>query len=78
MVHAEEAGDHMTDRNRAQCNLLLIAGNVTTTDLIGNGVKALLIIRPVGEAARATRLINRQSEILRYDSPVTNSGRNAA
>ena len=25
-----------------QCNLLLIAGNVTTTDLIGNGVKALL------------------------------------
>jgi len=79
MVHAEEAGDHMTDEEIVtQCNLLLIAGNVTTTDLIGNGVKALLD-HPQELAklrARPELINNAIEEILRYDSPVTNSGRN--
>jgi Cytochrome P450 len=79
MVHAEEAGDHMTDQEIVtQCNLLLIAGNVTTTDLIGNGVKALLD-HPHELAklrARPELINNAIEEILRYDSPVTNSGRN--
>jgi hypothetical protein len=79
MVHAEEAGDHMTDEEIVtQCNLLLIAGNVTTTDLIGNGVKALLD-HPEQLAklrARPELINNAIEEMLRYDSPVTNSGRN--
>ena len=79
MVHAEEAGDHMTDEEIVtQCNLLLIAGNVTTTDLIGNGVKALLD-HPQELAklrARPELINNAIEEMLRYDSPVTNSGRN--
>lgn len=79
MVHAEEAGDHMADAEIVtQCNLLLIAGNVTTTDLIGNGVKALLD-HPQELAklrARPELINNAIEEILRYDSPVTNSGRN--
>ena len=79
MVHAEEAGDHMTNQEIVtQCNLLLIAGNVTTTDLIGNGVKALLE-HPQELAklrARPELINNAVEEILRYDSPVTNSGRN--
>ena len=79
MVQAEEEGSHMTDQEIVtQCNLLLIAGNVTTTDLIGNGVKALLD-HPQELAklrARPELINNAIEEILRYDSPVTNSGRN--
>ena len=79
MVHAEEAGNRMTDDEIViQCNLLLIAGNVTTTDLIGNGVKALLD-HPQELAklrARPELIENAVEEMLRYDSPVTNSGRN--
>jgi cytochrome P450 len=79
MVQAEEEGSHMTDDEIVtQCNLLLIAGNVTTTDLIGNGVKALLD-HPQELAklrARPELINNAIEEILRYDSPVTNSGRN--
>jgi cytochrome P450 len=79
MVHAEEAGNRMTDDEIVvQCNLLLIAGNVTTTDLIGNGMKALLD-HPQELAklrARPDLINNAIEEMLRYDSPVTNSGRN--
>ncbi len=80
MVLAEEAGDSMTDVEIiSQCNLLLIAGNVTTTDLIGNGVKALLDHPDELAKLRAKpHLIgNAVEEMLRYDSPVTQSGRNA-
>jgi len=79
MVHAEEEGNRMSDDEIVvQCNLLLIAGNVTTTDLIGNGVKALLD-HPQELAklrARPELINNAIEEMLRYDSPVTNSGRN--
>jgi cytochrome P450 len=60
-----------------QCNLLLVAGNVTTTDLIGNGVKALLDNPDQLEKLRADPDLveNAVEEVLRFDSPVTNSGR---
>jgi cytochrome P450 len=78
MLRAEIAGDKLSEKEIIdQCGLLLIAGNVTTTDLIGNAVKALLdnphqleILR------RAPELIaNTVEETLRYESPVVNSGR---
>ncbi|MCB9726729.1 MAG: cytochrome P450, partial [Spirochaetaceae bacterium] len=59
------------------CTLLLLAGNVTTSDLIGNAVRALL--RHPAELAKLRAqpglMANTIEEALRYDSPVTNSGR---
>jgi len=78
MIRAEEAGETLSTREIVgQCGLLLIAGNVTTTDLIGNGVKALLDNPDQLEKLRADpELIeNAVEEMLRFDSPVTNSGR---
>ncbi len=79
MLRAEESGDQMSDAEVImQCNLLLVAGNVTTTDLIGNGIKAL-VEHPQELAklrARPELLSNAVEEILRFDSPVTNAGRN--
>ena len=78
MVRAEEAGDRLSDDEIvSQCNLLLLAGNLTTSDLIGNAVMALL--RNPGELeklrARPELMKNTVEEVLRFDSPVTNSGR---
>jgi cytochrome P450 len=43
LVSAEESEDRLTQREIViTCDLLLIAGNLTTTDLIGNGILALL------------------------------------
>ena len=52
--------------------LLLIAGNETTTNLIGNGVKALLahpdqFDRVIEDASLIPALVD---EVLRYDSPI--------
>ena len=60
-----------------QCILLLVAGNVTTTDLIGNAVKALLDNPQQLETLRAQPdlIVNAVEEVLRFDSPVVNSGR---
>ncbi len=78
MVRAEEDGDRLTTEEIvSQCNLLLIAGNVTTTDLIGNGMKALLDNPEQFEKLkRQPALIeNAVEEMLRFDSPVVSSGR---
>ena len=78
MVRAEEDGDSLTtDEIVSQCNLLLVAGNVTTTDLIGNGVKALLDFPDQFEKLKdnADLIENAVEEMLRFDSPVVNSGR---
>lgn len=78
MVRAESAGDRLSeDEVVAQCNLLLLAGNLTTTDLIGNGVMALLRHPEQLEKLRANPALipNAVEEVLRYDSPVVNSGR---
>ena len=78
MLRAEVDGEKLSPPEIvAQCRLLLIAGNVTTTDLIGNGVKALLD-HPLQlqKLREAPDLIgNAVEEMLRFDSPVTNSGR---
>ncbi len=78
MIRAEEGGEKLTvDEMITQANLLLVAGNVTTTDLIGNGVKALLDNPQQWEKLQANpELIkNAIEEMLRFDSPVVNSGR---
>ena len=78
LCEAEVDGDRLRDGEIvAMCNLLLVAGNVTTTDLIGNGVKALM--QHPGELAKLRAqpelLENAVEEMLRYDSPVVNSAR---
>ncbi len=78
MVAAEEEGDQLTSREIVtMCNLLLVAGNVTTSDLIGNGVRALLEHPEQLELLRARPelLPHAVEEMLRYDPPVVSSGR---
>ncbi|MGB0921184.1 MAG: cytochrome P450 [Alphaproteobacteria bacterium] len=78
MVAVEEQGDKFTEEEIVrQCGLLLAAGNVTTTDLIGNGIKALLDHPDQLKALQAdlSQMPAAVEEILRYDSPVINSGR---
>ena len=73
LVEAEEQGDKLTsDETIVMLRLLLIAGNETTTNLIGNGVRALLrnpdqltLLRERPELIPAA-----VEELLRYDSPV--------
>jgi len=78
MVAAEELGDRLTDAEIAQqCELLLLAGNLTTSDLIGNAVMALLRNPDQLEMLRVRPelMTNTVEEVLRYDSSVTDSGR---
>jgi cytochrome P450 len=78
MIRAETDGEKLSvDEMVRQCNLLLVAGNVTTTDLIGNGIKALLENPEQLSQLRADPglIKNAVEEILRYDSPVVNSAR---
>ena len=78
MVAAEEAGDRLSEREIIiTCNLLLAAGNVTTTDLIGNGVLALLRNPEQLAKLRADPGLARNAveEMLRFDPPVAQTGR---
>ncbi len=78
LIAAEEAGDQLTDEEIVtMCGLLLSAGNVTTTDLIGNGVLALLRNPDEPRKLHADPLLikNAVEEMLRFDSPVVQSGR---
>ena len=73
LVEAEEQGDKLTsDETIVMLRLLLIAGNETTTNLIGNGVRALL--RNPDQLAllreRPELVSSAVEELLRYDSPV--------
>jgi cytochrome P450 len=73
MIAAQEAHDTLTDAELlATCNLLLLAGHETTTNLIGNGLYACL--RHPEEMARLERdptlLKSAIDEMLRFDSPV--------
>lgn len=78
LVAVEEAGDQLTtDEIVTMCALLLAAGNVTTTDLIGNSVYALLS-HPTQLAALRddpSLIKNAIEEVLRFDSPVVETAR---
>jgi cytochrome P450 len=73
LIAAEEAGDRLTTTEIVtMCNLLLLAGNLTTTDLIGNTVLALLE-HPDERAkveARPELVAEAIEETLRRDPPV--------
>jgi cytochrome P450 len=74
LVLAEQQGDKLSEAEVINtCRLLLAAGNLTTTDLIGNGTVALL--RNAEQLARLrsepTLWPAAVEEVLRYESPVT-------
>lgn len=73
MVLAQEEHDALTDNELlSTSNLLLIAGHETTTNLIGNGLLALL--REPAELARLRNNLESMptaiEELLRFDGPV--------
>ncbi len=78
LVQAEEEGDRLThDETLTMLALLLNAGNLTTTDLLGNGLLALLS-HPEQVAAvreRPDLMGNAVEEMLRYTPPVLSTGR---
>lgn len=78
LVHAHVERDQLSlEELVSTLVMLLVAGNVTTTDLIGNGVLALLENPEQLELLRSDRslLPRAVEEILRYDSPVTTTDR---
>lgn len=78
LIRAQAADDSLSDDEiMSMCTLLLIAGNVTTTDLIGNGLYALLTHPDQMEKLKAdpSLIENAVEEMLRFDSPVTDSAR---
>ena len=73
LVQVEEQGDVLTENEMLDMlRLLLVAGNETTTNLIGNGMLALL--RHPDELARLREdpglIPTAVEELLRFDSPV--------
>ena len=73
LVAAQDADDTLDDYEvLATCALILGAGHETTTNLIGNGMLALLRDRAAFERLRREpRLLSSAvDELLRYDSPV--------
>lgn len=80
LVAAEEEGDKLThDELIRTLILLLVAGNETTRNLIGNGVLALLSNPDQFELLRENPGLmgSAVEELLRYDSPVQLDGRTA-
>ncbi|WP_017667130.1 cytochrome P450 [Sandarakinorhabdus sp. AAP62] len=76
LIAAEDGGDRLTTQEIVtMCILLLLAGNLTTTDLIGNCVLALLR-HPEQRAtvqANPARIADAIEETLRLDPPVVQS-----
>lgn len=80
LMASELDGEKLTEREIVgTCLLLLAAGNVTTTDLIGNGVYALLKHPDQLAALKADPTLYGPAveEILRYDTSVTQNSRQA-
>lgn len=78
LIAAEEQGQVLSeDEMLATCILLLVAGNETTTNLLGNGMMALFR-HPDQRAKLAANLDLIEpavEEMLRYDGPVQGTGR---
>ncbi|TVS17642.1 MAG: cytochrome P450 [Gammaproteobacteria bacterium] len=78
MVRAQEAEDRLTDLEIVSlCTQLMVAGNVTTSDLIGNGLHALLthpeqLARLREDPACIDAAVE---EMLRFDCPITETAR---
>ena len=73
LAQAEEEGDKLTAREVLNMlRLLLVAGNETTTNLIGNGMLALLRNPDQLQLLREdpSRIPAAVEELLRFDSPV--------
>jgi cytochrome P450 len=73
LVAAEEEGDRLSRQELfTTCVLLLVAGNETTTKLIGNSIVALLRNPEQLDLLRSEpkRIPGAIDELLRYDSPV--------
>ncbi|PKB84057.1 MAG: hypothetical protein BZY88_00805 [SAR202 cluster bacterium Io17-Chloro-G9] len=80
LAMAEEEGDKLTHQEvLVTLMLLLVAGNETTTNLIGNGLLALLQHRgQLGRLRQDPSLIpSAIEELLRFDSPVQIDSRTA-
>jgi cytochrome P450 len=81
LVGMKDAGaDISDDEIKINCLTLLIAGNLTTTDLIGNGVRLFLthpdqLAKLMADPALIGAAVE---EILRYDPPVDQTGRVAS
>ncbi len=80
LIASEEAGDTLTeDELLVTLRLLLVAGNETTTNLIANGLLALL--RHPDQLARLrddpSLMESAIEELLRFDSPVQTDARTA-
>jgi cytochrome P450 len=78
LIQAEERGDRLTEHELfANCVLLMIAGHETTTNLIGNGILALLRNPDQKEALSLNPdlIVSATEELLRYDSPVQKMAR---
>lgn len=78
MVQAQAAGGDFSD-NELRINLqaLLVGGNLTTTDLIGNGVWLFLTHPEQLEAFKADPKLDQTAveEVLRYEAPVQATSR---
>jgi cytochrome P450 len=78
LIAAEEQGDLLSaDELLATCILLLVAGNETTTNLIGNGALALMRNRDQMRllASDPSLIVTAVEELLRFDSPVQATSR---
>ena len=78
LMNAEEEGDKLThDELLGTLMLLLVAGNETTRNLIGNGTLALLRFPDQLQRLRDNPdlMDSAVNELLRYDSPVQLDGR---
>ncbi len=78
LVQVHEGKDTLTDAEVATFSLfILAAGNITTTNLIGNGVLGLLRHRGELEKLRQDPALmgSAVEEFLRYDSPIQRSSR---
>ncbi len=81
LIEAHEEGDRLSRHEMiSTLNLLLLAGNETTTNLIGNGAKALIENPDQLELLRSQPelLPNAIEELLRYDPPVQMDPKTAA
>ena len=81
LVQAQRAGAPVSDGEiKVNCNTLLIAGNLTTTDLIGAGARLLMLHPDQRDRLLAEPVLIGAAveEMLRFEAPVDSTGRVAS